>query len=359
MDDLSNIYEEADRFVYKACFRYKPHHPELWEDGMQEGMIQVWRDLEAGETVKLKILRRAALAANRFFQRNGEYFFGKERKSREGLITSSSGRAAQEKVQAYLDEVLPVRGNVWPTNTEIAKATGLSRPTVVKIAKRIKEGRVDHMVYREDGRRDWDFYKTVSVEELGRTSNIFADNFNRHWSDDTRMPSVEFEDDLMAHHGFLDIVSQVNDHHKEVLYLYFVEGLSANEIAKHFGLASSAIASRHIQGAINQARFVVDPYQGECAAHHQRTPENTVVSRRKDGTLSRTCRACQGRRSAQGGAKKPVKPGAKIGRPTTTDCPHGHGPKTYQDSRGTMRCHTCKNEQSLRSLRKKKQSESS
>lgn len=346
MDDLSNIFEEADKYLYKALFRWKALHPELWEDARQEGMIQVWRDVEAGETVKLKILRRASMVANKYVNRNGEYSFGKPKKSRDGL---KSKRSTYEKVQAYLDEVMPVLGH-WPTAKQVSDHTGLGYGNTQRILKAIREGRVDHMVYREDGRKDWDFYKTFSVETLG---NPNAANNNFHWSDQLRF-GESFEDDLISDMDFDRLVSQLNEHHREVLRLYFVECYTAVDLKNHYGLNSSAQASRHINAAINQARMLINPYTGECAAHHPRSPETTVITIREDGVRVRTCRACQGRRSAGGGAKKPVRPGAKIGRPSTKDCPNGHGPKTYQDSKGTMRCHTCKNEQALKSLRKKK-----
>lgn len=351
MDDLSNIFEEADRYLYKAIFRWKAMFPDMWEDALQEGMIQVWRDVEAGETVKLKILRRASMVANKYFHRNGEYSFGKPKKSRDGL---KSKRSTYEKVQAYLDEVMPVLGN-WPTTKQVADNTGLGYSNAQRIMKDIREGRIDHMKYREDGRMDWNYYKVVSVEEMGNGGHGETDVItNRHWSDDPRVSSETFEDDLISKLDFDLLVNQLNEHHREVLRLHFVEGYSAGDLRDHFKLTTSARATRHIEAAVNQARMVVDPYRGECAAHHPRTPETTAITIRQDGVRVRVCRACQGRRSASGGAKTPVQPGAKIGRPSTKDCPNGHGLKTYQDSRGTMRCHKCKNEQAAKSLRKKK-----
>jgi DNA-directed RNA polymerase specialized sigma24 family protein len=355
MDDLSNIFEEADRYLYKALYRWKNQYPTMWEDAMQEGMIQVWRDIDAGETIKLKILRRASMSANKYIHRNGEYSFGKPKKSRDGL---KSNRATFEKVQAYLDEVMPLRGNVWPTAKEVSDNTGLGYGNTQRIMKDIREGRVDHMHYREDGRMDWDFYKVSSVEDLHTGTEGVGSRGNRHWSDSNKLAryAETFEEEVLSSLSFEHILGQLTEHHQEVLRLHFVEGYTAGDLRDHFDLKTSSRATRHIEAAVSQARMVVAPYSGECAGHHLRTPENTVVKTRQDGIWTRICRLCQGARSAHGkaGAARQGVNGGKIGRPSTADCPNGHGPKTYQDSRGTMRCHTCKNEQALKSLRKKK-----
>lgn len=86
MDDL---LEEVRKYVKVRTTTYMIMMPQLAEDALQEAYIQAWRDVEAGVTPKLKILRRAALATERFFQNKGETPFGKPHQSRHGISSHS------------------------------------------------------------------------------------------------------------------------------------------------------------------------------------------------------------------------------------------------------------------------------
>lgn len=344
MDDLSNIFEEADKYLFRALFRWKDLHPELWDDARQEGMIQVWRDIEAGETVKLKILRRASLVANKYIHRNGEYSFGKPKKSRDGL---KSKKSTYEKVQAYLDEVVPILGH-WPTAKQVSDATGLGYSNTLRVFRDIREGRVDHMVYNASGRKDWDYYKTVSTESLATSTE---DPFTSTWTNSKQVLryAETFEEDLVANLSFIDILNELNDHHREVLFLHYQQGYTPSAIAQHFNLGSSARGSRHIAAATHQASLIVNPYEGSCSSKHKRSADNTTVVKRTDGSLFRICQDCQVNKGV-GAKKKSVTVDSK-----GKECAKGHGPIDYVDTKGWLRCLTCKREQALRSYNKQKQ----
>lgn len=336
MDDLSNIFDEAERYLRAALSRWQKQLPDMYEDAFQEGMIQCWRDVEAGETIKLKILRRASMSANKFFHRNGEYYFGKPRKSRDGLRTNAK---TVEKIQVYLTEVMPLRDNVWPTPIEVSNAIGIPYSAASKILKDIREGRVDHMVYREDGRMDWDYYKTFSVETLGSTNE--EGNASRHWTDDMRF-AASFEDDTASSMDMESLLRQLNTKHRSVLYMYLYQGMSANEIGKHYGHTTnlSAKGARHISNAVNQARMIVHPYEGECTNGHARDTSNTKVSKREDGVYFRTCTICKVSNAEKTNAKQKAT-GFKTGRKEKAYCPQNHL-KDVRDSRGALRCSKCR-----------------
>ncbi len=338
-DDLGNIFDECERYLRISLARWHRQLPDMYEDAFQEGMIQCWRDVEAGETIKLKILRRASMSANKFFHRNGEYFFGKTKKSREGLRTNSK---SVEKVKAYLEETRGLREGVWPQPKTVAEALGLNTHSVQRILKDIKEGRVDHMVYREDGRMDWNFYKTMSVETLNFSSSEGTSS-NHHWTDDFRF-SDSWEDDTVSNMDMDSLMMKLNEKHRMILYMRFYIGYSAGYIGEFMGHTQylSVHGNRHIKNAINQARIVLSPYEGECAAGHVRTADNTHARTRGSGIWYRVCVTCKREAGLKTSAKQKAE-GFKTGRKEQEYCYKGHF-KDKRDSRGTLRCSECRKE---------------
>lgn len=352
MDDLSNIFEEADRYLHTTLGKWRAHLPELWEDAYQEGMIQVWRDVESGvdggETTKLKILRRAKQRANGFFHRNGEYFYGKPPKSRDGIRRNGE---SLEKVQVFLEEYLPVHDWVYPTAKHVADCIGLT-PNQAEVALRnIKTGNIDHMKYRDDGRKDWDYYSEMSVELLGSAGD--DPSSNRSWTDapDVQGYAVSFEDELVANHSVIDLIKKLQPNHQKVLYYYLYEGYTPTDIARMNGtiVNANAIGNKTFKSAISQLQMLMDPYHGECTAGHKRTLETSVVKKREDGYYIRMCSVC---RTNAGGVKIPAKH-KKSGRPTKTVCPKGHQ-KDQVDSHGRLRCSKCRAEAQRRYTQKRR-----
>lgn len=336
-EDMSNIFTECEAYLRTALARWRKQLPELYEDAFQEGMIQCWRDVEAGVSPKLKVLRRASMSANKFCHRNGEYYFGKPRKSRDGL---RSNQKTVDKVQVYLEETKGIRDGVWPQPKEVADALGIARSSAQKILKDIKEGRIDHMVYQEDGRYDWNHYSQVSVEVL--SVNASDGGEVRHWSDDKRIPSETFEDELVGNLDMELLLNKLSDRHKTVLYMYFYEGYSVIDIGRHFGFTTniSTKGDRQLKNAISQARMILAPYSGECGAGHPRTADNTHVKQRVDGVWYRVCTTCK--KGAMEKAHETVKrEGIKTGRKEKLICPKGHT-KDRRDSRGSLRCSQCR-----------------
>lgn len=354
MEDLSNVFEECEKYLRTALSRWRKQLPELYEDAFQEGMIQCWRDVEAGITPKLKILRRASMHANGFMHRNGEYYFGKPKKSRDGLRTNA---AAVEKVKVYLNETRGIRNGIWPGPMEVSKALGINHSSTQKILTDIREGRIDHMVYREDGRMDWDFYKTMSVEVLNTTSD--TDKELRHWTDDVRFAET-FEDIIVSDMDMERILKQLTEKHRTVLYMYFYQGYTPVAIGEHFGHRTnvSTKGHRHVRNAIHQASILVHPYQGKCERNHARTEINTLIKCRRDGNWFRMCQTCK----TEDGHKTVVKQrttGFRTGRKERPYCPKGHK-KDVRDSRGALRCRQCRAEaQKAYTARKRAERESS
>lgn len=298
-DDLSNIFNEAEKYLKTSLKRYQNHLPELMDDAIQEGMIQVWRDVEQGGRDKIHILRRAKMKSETFFKRQGEFFFGKAPASRDGLRPNNS---AINKVQVFLEEYLPVHNNVWPTGAEVSRAIGLTQNSAVRALKAIREGRVDHMKYYENGRKDWDYYSTISVELLNTNTGNESNEVN--WTNNPKLKELrtEFEDDLLGDMNLIDLLNKLPDRSREALYLYLYVGYIPKDLGEHFGFTAGHVSSqggRVLDTALKQVRVLLNPYEGECASGHQRSAETTDVIRRKDGAYYRACIVCQQAKAAK------------------------------------------------------------
>lgn len=355
MEFDAKFQNEITSYLTVSLSGFRQMHPEMWEDALQEGYIQAWRDVAAGEEIKLKILRKAKLVSQKYFQRAGTNSFGKPHKSREGISWNSTTR---DKIQVYLDEVMPVLGR-YPTPLEAAEALGLPRRVTQQHLLKIRSGQGDHMKYGEEyghTRTDFNHYREAYLE----TFRVQGEEGNESpWENH---PSLKldhgngFSGDADSKLDLQTMLSKLGDKQKEVLTLHLFYGYNTGDIARHFGVASQH-GAKAIQRALVQLEIATDPYQGECAAGHKRTPDSIRVNRRStDGSLTRVCMTC---RSLTGGPKVAKNPGSRIGRPPVVDCPKGHGKKDYKDTRGSLRCRTCKNDTQRESAQRKRKDDRS
>lgn len=303
-------YTEVEKYLAVSLSRFRIMLPDLWEDALQEGLIQAWRDVEAGVEPKLKVLRRAKLKAKSYFNRNGEHSFGKPKVSRAGLRRDST---VIDKVTTYLDEFVPVYDRV-PQGTEVAKALGISPASASLALKNIREGRIDHMKYREDGRKDWDHYKVVSLQAFDGSGDagvgIYgARNSNTGWEENQiitpHIDSPSFEESSVAYMDVISVMKKLAPHHQEVLYLHLFQGYNTGDIGRHLGYTKniSQLGNKAILNAVNQARIALDPYFGKCSAGHTRSEENTLVKLKETGIYNRYCQTCNKAKAAKTNGK--------------------------------------------------------
>lgn len=326
-----SIYEEVRRYLLVAMSKYHELTPHLWEDGLQEGMVQAWRDVEAGVEPKLKLLRRSAMASRRYFQRGGETSFGKPAISRTGITSLGS---SIEKVQAFLDEFVPVHDR-QPLAREVAEALGISRSGASTALKRIREGRYDHMKYVQmnngSNRKDYTYYSTVNIEDFTEDKPHKEGQSEDKLNILGRYAESSPEDSVISNQYLMDIFKQLEPHHAEVLYLRFFQSYTTAEIAEHFGRTgnSSGKGVKLLNTALSQFKMLMTPYEGSCTKGHERTPETSYVSKMATGAFRRVCKVC-----TEGATKEPK----------SLICPNGHTKDTRR-SDGYMICSTCKREQ--------------
>jgi hypothetical protein len=147
------------------------------------------------------------------------------------------------------------------------------------------------MVYYKNGRKDWDYYSTVSVE-------LLKNEANDSWTDNPKLDRLRtsWEDGLAGHLDFIDLLNKLNDRNREILYLTMFEGYKPKDIGVYYGFTRGSISSqgaRLIDTAVGQAAILINPYEGECKSGHERTPTSVKVVHRKDGVYVRSCLICQ------------------------------------------------------------------
>ncbi len=341
-DDLSNIYVEAEKYLWTSVKRYSLYSYHDLQEAVHEGMIRVWRDLEDGYTEKLHILRRAAMRSREILYTHNEQTLGKPRLSHEGTSYSP----IREKIQVYLAEYMPVHDNVWPKAKDVAAALGISKDSAAEQLRNIKTGKFNHgvMKQRKDGSfiKDADYYRPISVE--GLNSNISSVEGSRQWTDSPLVSqySETWENGLIDSLDMAEYISELQPRYQQAIHLYFYLGYTYHEIGTYlkFDKNPSQNGSQVVRRAIAQLQTIVAPYEGECAKGHKRTPENTHIYKRDAGTIIRQCIPCNNIHKANdkrrtGNVKKVI----KSSKPKSCE---EHGPMTLVDSRGGLRCHECR-----------------
>ncbi len=342
-DDLSNIYEEARKYLWSVAQRTGSSNlpSDLREEAVHEGLIRVWRDLDAGETIKLKILRRAAMRVTYHINNMGETPLGKPKLS--GVGATAAHNPILEKIQVFLEEWMPVHDNIWPTSVEIANGVGISRHSALQYLRRIKSGDLNQGKYyiRPDGSRikDKSHYIPVSVESLLPNDPSGSST----WTDSEQVSKYQetWESSFLDQAEMLAALKELKPIYREVLYRYFYVGDTFTEIGKEKGFKHpSGQASSLWRKALNQLQTLIAPYHGHCDKGHKRTEETTHIFTRTDGTVVRLCKPCNNIQKANdkrrtGNTKKVV----KHSKPKVCE---EHGPMTLVDSRGCLRCHECR-----------------
>ncbi len=364
-DDLSNIYEEAHKYLWTIAERTGSRNipSDLREEAVQEGMIRVWRDLDNNETIKLKILRRAGLRVRYHINNFGETPLGKPRLSRSGVAPQEWG-ASLEKIQIFLNEYLPVHNNVYPTVNTVVDATGISKNTVSSILRKVKSGETNQGVYytRADGSRvkDRAHYLAVSIEGLfGNTPNGANQNDSTEWTNSNQLDKlhVSWESEYLDRNEMLEGLKKLKPQYRELIYRHFYLGDSFVQLGKELGFTHpSAQASAMIRKGLNQLRNILFPFTGGCNSGHPRTESSTYIYTRSDGAIIRQCIPCHKKNKGADGRYKEHKTLKPVQKSRVKDCAE-HGPKKWTDSRGALRCHECKKAAQRRYAAKRKANE--
>lgn len=221
--DLDNI-ETSLRKRLGATFGY---HPDF-DDGIQEALIQVWKDIENGITDRQYLLNRGQIwFTSRVFGENHPWT-GTPRREKHGFRKESAYR---EKVANFRKEYRELHGE-YPTVSETAKCTGLKESTV---SYHVKKSRTySSAILTDDG-----------GSRLHRKAYIHHSLNDVEGSEMESFLRVEgFESDVVGESYFTSLVSQLDERTRAVITLRYCYAMSNSEIGQQLWPEERVTVSR-------------------------------------------------------------------------------------------------------------------
>lgn len=215
-------FEEMDSYLRKKLARFRDSA--LWEDGVQEGRISLWQDLEEGtkehsHMVFRAVLRARSLMFNPTTHPTGHQAVGNAGGSRKTV----AGEALREKIRNYQTEYRQLH-NAEPTGYRIAKDLGMSPANVRTQLKKMATGDTGWhhpgLPLTPDGRVD---LKALKFEELKFTSSEDKSGNDLGFNE----PVQEgFEDAFVATAVAIEAMSRLTDTQRELIYMLFWEDIT-------------------------------------------------------------------------------------------------------------------------------------
>lgn len=333
-------FEAVKRYLRKALDSWWEHP--RFEDAIQEGVIQAWRDVDAGIGPDLKILRRAKLKSRTFLINPDRSATGAPRRSHDGSVTEE-GERKREKVRMYMDEFYAIHDRL-PYQKEIAQAVGVSESTADRIKRDLRDGRFNHAQYEytESGykRLARSYFSEVHLDGLVSEVEKGDASYVKHFDS-----GYNLEDEVLGDLGFADVLSSLEPEDREILYLRFYLGWNATEIGKHLGI-SRQLGNKRVSRAVNRARRLLspeNPFTGYCAQGHERTESTTRIVTLVDGRTRRACTVCESNNAEKGWSRHPKDPNYVHPARKKTHCQRGHLIDGERKN-GTRYCRTCNRE---------------
>lgn len=326
--------DDIRRYLYKALSSYTSRSE--YEDGLQEGLIRAWKDIEAGNDDFLHVAHRARRWAINFIldsDSGRRKATGAPSRTMEGR-KDSHGEATREKIRQFITHYRELHGEE-PTQKQVAEGIGYTPQTVGHHMRNMREGRgTNHAIYNEfygEKRVDYNAYRTSSynIDSIPEDqSKVFA----RH--------AISFEDQSVAEMDFYNTLAKVDPIHQQVLFWYYVEGYNYQEVA-HLGGATATRASNIGQRRVQAAHKAVlaalypDKHPEVCTKGHVRTLENTLINVQKTtGRADKTCLDCNSGRGRN--TTKQTK-----GRAVATHCKNNHEIRGLRKGSGKRYCKVC------------------
>lgn len=315
-----------------------------YEDALQEGLLYAWRDIESGkyENDAGYIFLRARQRATAHIQKVYERTTGSPALDREGK-ERSGGRAAREKISAYMDEFWALHDRA-PVAREVGAALGMSKQSATEHMRKLKTGQYSHAIYEDYGganRLARSYFTTRSIDEMDLHPDGSVKE-KQEWLIDGKDSVQEAEDRL----DFERLLSQLSDHTHRVLHMVFVLGYNYTEVAEAVGYTShtNSYGSRVVLKAVAEARELLYPSPPTpaktpseyCRKGHKRTEESTKRYKLKNGKTRIKCAICE--KAAQAERQKNTPP--KVPKSKAELCQRGHKIDGLRGN-GTRFCRTC------------------
>jgi RNA polymerase sigma factor (sigma-70 family) len=221
--DLDNI----ETSLRKRLGSHYGYHPDF-DDGIQEALIQVWKDIQEGITDRSYLLNRGQVwFTSRVFGENHPWT-GTPRREKHGFRKDSAYR---EKVANFRKEYRELHGE-YPTIAETSRGTGLKESTVSYHVK--KANTYSSAILTDDGgsrlaRKAYIHHSLSDVE--GETMESFI--------------GVEgFEDAVIGESYFNTLVTQLDERARMVITLRYCYAMSNSEIGQQLWPEEKVTISR-------------------------------------------------------------------------------------------------------------------
>lgn len=228
-----------------------------FEDGLQEGYIQAWRDIEKGGYDFYHILHRAQTKAHAFFMEDGHHHpTGHLAITSENRRLPETAQAIRDKIVAYREEYFRLHDQ-YPPHTVADKALGLKEGSVGNHVRSMAKYGSYKPQMTEDGRVDVRAYQLVSLDwqpdEASDTNDIVA--MARYQV----LQTPSFEDEYVDQVSFFDLIKPLPVDMKQILTMKFIYEMKESEIGRVLGYKHAQVgANRKIKKALKMLKSIIE-----------------------------------------------------------------------------------------------------
>lgn len=232
MTEYDDSLEEVIRWTKINLRSYRGHAK--YEDALQEASIRAWKDMESGKYSFLHVVRRAAIWGRSFLQKDHSRTTGSPPLSRDSISTGKSD-AQMWAIDEYRQEYFKTHGK-FPRNTDVGKMFEMSSTDVDRQVQRRRDGKWDHARYvnNADGTRSIhpDYSTPTHIEAMKDTLGGTDSKSPYEFLFPDEAPGPE---ELVLNLDFYNLLSEVSETNREVLYMFCVLGYNTTEIGRACG----------------------------------------------------------------------------------------------------------------------------
>lgn len=193
-----------------------------WEDAYQEGVIRMWKDIEAGNTVFKHVINRADMWARNVMFQNAPQT-GEPRRSHTGR-SSAQGVKSREKIKLFLDEYMQFHDKM-PTNKVISQSTGVHPDNMTEHLRKLREGGGKATFTDDVGRINRAAYSWAPLEIDGELRT----EATRH------LITPGFEDSVVSEEGFWYLIADLPQEDRDIIVKRYYLDWSTADIGRDLG----------------------------------------------------------------------------------------------------------------------------
>lgn len=218
-----------------------------WEDAVQEGYIQAWKDWEAGSRDFWHLVNRGRTWAKAYLQRdNGRRATGSTRRTLKGR-TTAQGNITREKIRNFAEEYISVHGK-RPTFRLMGEAAGVDENTAARHWR---------IMYQAQAASKTGTLEDVSETVMDHTRMDTSNEDEKMSQEFARAITVpDFAPSLWQDEFFWEITRNVPAKYGQALALYYGYGYKNVEIAKFFGMSRESTVNLLGRARVHARKYI-------------------------------------------------------------------------------------------------------